>query len=210
VACWALSAVSRMPDAARARTERNCHPRPVPAGSVDADTGPCQSGYVVTVSSGSGRAGGRPNAVSECRPGGGQVRAGVGDRLRVHANVVGHPGRSREIAEVRGAGREPPYLVRFDDSHTALVFPRPDAIIERPRKKGKKGLGCPGGLAPAGSTGGRVPAPAQRGCTGRGRAQAIGPDEDPDLQGADRHSETTFTASPRSSVSSLQPVRYRQ
>jgi len=29
--------------------------------------------------------------------------------------------------------------VRFDDGHTALVFPGPDAIIEHPRKKGKKG-----------------------------------------------------------------------
>jgi Domain of unknown function (DUF1918) len=28
--------------------------------------------------------------------------------------------------------------VRFDDGHTALVFPGPDAIIEHPRKKGKK------------------------------------------------------------------------
>jgi hypothetical protein len=44
-----------------------------------------------------------------------------------------------EIVEVRGAGGEPPYLVRFDDGHTALVFPGPDAIIEHPRKKGRKG-----------------------------------------------------------------------
>ena len=32
-----------------------------------------------------------------------------------------------------------PYLVRFDDGHTALVFPGPDAIIEHPRKKGENG-----------------------------------------------------------------------
>ena len=67
------------------------------------------------------------------------MQAAVGDRLHVHANVVGHPGRTGEIVEVRGAGGEPPYLVRFDDGHTALVFPGPDAIIEHPRKKGKKG-----------------------------------------------------------------------
>ncbi len=48
------------------------------------------------------------------------------------SNVVGHPGRTGEIVEVRGAGGEPPYLVRFDDGHTALVFPGPDAVIEHP------------------------------------------------------------------------------
>ena len=40
------------------------------------------------------------------------MQAAVGDRLHVHANVVGHPGRTGEIVEVRGAGGEPPYLVR--------------------------------------------------------------------------------------------------
>jgi len=67
------------------------------------------------------------------------MQAAVGDRLHVRANVVGHPGRTGEIVEVRGAGGEPPYLVRFDDGHIALVFPGPDAIIEHRRKKGKKG-----------------------------------------------------------------------
>jgi Domain of unknown function (DUF1918) len=66
------------------------------------------------------------------------MQAAVGDRLHVHANVMGHPGRTGEIVEVRGAGGEPPYLVHFDDGHTALVFPGPDAIIEHPGKKGKK------------------------------------------------------------------------
>ena len=66
------------------------------------------------------------------------MRAVVGDRLHVHANIVGHPGRAGEIVEVRGAGGEPPYLVRFDDGHTALVFPGPDAIIEHPRRKARK------------------------------------------------------------------------
>ena len=69
------------------------------------------------------------------------MQAVVGDRLHVHANMVGHPGRAGEIVEVRGAGGEPPYLVRFDDGHTALVFPGPDAIIEHPRRKRKKGPG---------------------------------------------------------------------
>ena len=66
------------------------------------------------------------------------MQAAVGDRLHVHANVVGQAGRTGEIVEVRGAGGEPPYLVHFDDGHTALVFPGPDAIIEHPRTKGNK------------------------------------------------------------------------
>jgi hypothetical protein len=62
------------------------------------------------------------------------MRAAVGDRLDVHGNVVGQPGKSGEIIEVHGAGGEPPYLVRFDDGHTSLVFPGPDAVIEPGRQ----------------------------------------------------------------------------
>jgi hypothetical protein len=68
------------------------------------------------------------------------MQAAVGDRLHVHGNAVGHPDKTGEIVEVRDSRGEPPYLVRFDDGHTGLVFPGPDAIIEHPRKKsGKKG-----------------------------------------------------------------------
>jgi Domain of unknown function (DUF1918) len=66
------------------------------------------------------------------------MQAAVGDRLHVHANTVGHPDKTGEIVEVRDSRGEPPYLVRFDDGHTGLVFPGPDAIIEHPRKKGGK------------------------------------------------------------------------
>jgi Domain of unknown function (DUF1918) len=67
------------------------------------------------------------------------MQAAVGDRLRVRGNIVGKQEQTGEIVEVRGAGGEPPYLVRFDDGHTSLVFPGPDAIIEHPRRKRKKG-----------------------------------------------------------------------
>ena len=63
----------------------------------------------------------------------------VGDRLHVRGHIVGQSERTGEIVEVRGAGGEPPYLVRFDDGHTSLVLPGPDAVIEHPRSKGKKG-----------------------------------------------------------------------
>jgi hypothetical protein len=54
----------------------------------------------------------------------------IGDRLHVHGNVVGQPDRMGEIVEVRGAEGAPPYLVRFDDGHEALVYPGPDTVIE--------------------------------------------------------------------------------
>ena len=59
------------------------------------------------------------------------MRAAVGDHLHVHGHTVGQQDRRGEIVEVRGAGGEPPYLVRFPDGHETLVFPGPDAVIER-------------------------------------------------------------------------------
>jgi Domain of unknown function (DUF1918) len=47
-------------------------------------------------------------------------------------------GGSARSSKSAGAGGEPPYLVRFDDGHTSLVFPGPDAVIEHSSKKGKK------------------------------------------------------------------------
>jgi hypothetical protein len=69
------------------------------------------------------------------------MQAVVGDRLHVRGHIVGQSERVGEIVEVRGAGGEPPYLVRFDDGHTSLVFPGPDAVIEHSRKKRKKRSG---------------------------------------------------------------------
>jgi hypothetical protein len=62
------------------------------------------------------------------------MQAVVGDRLHVHGNVVGHPDRTGEIVEVRDASGAPPYLVRFEDGRTRLVFPGPDAVVEHSRK----------------------------------------------------------------------------
>jgi hypothetical protein len=61
------------------------------------------------------------------------MNASVGDRLHVHGNTVGAPDRSGEIVEVRGEAGGPPYMVRFDDGHTRLVFPGPDAVVEAPK-----------------------------------------------------------------------------
>jgi Domain of unknown function (DUF1918) len=64
-----------------------------------------------------------------------RMQAVVGDRLHVHGNAVGQPDKGGEIVEVHGGAGEPPYLVRFDDGHTGLVFPGPDAVVEHPSGK---------------------------------------------------------------------------
>ena len=58
------------------------------------------------------------------------MQASVGDRLHVHGKVVGQAEHTGEIIEVHGSGGTPPFLVRFDDGHTSLVFPGPDCVVE--------------------------------------------------------------------------------
>jgi hypothetical protein len=58
------------------------------------------------------------------------MQAMVGDRLHVHGKTVGQRDRMGEIVEVRGQGGGPPYVVRFEDGHTGLVYPGPDAVVE--------------------------------------------------------------------------------
>jgi hypothetical protein len=60
------------------------------------------------------------------------MRAQVGDRLHVHGRTVGQPEHLAEIIEIRGQDGEPPYLVRHQDGHEALVFPGADALVEHP------------------------------------------------------------------------------
>jgi hypothetical protein len=60
------------------------------------------------------------------------MRAHVGDRLHVHGRNVGSPDDTSEIIEVRGDDGAPPYLVRHADGREGLVFPGPDATVERP------------------------------------------------------------------------------
>ena len=59
------------------------------------------------------------------------MRANVGDRLLVHGRTVGQREQVAEVVEVRGRDGAPPFLVRYPDGHEALVFPGPDAVVER-------------------------------------------------------------------------------
>jgi hypothetical protein len=63
------------------------------------------------------------------------MEATVGDRIRIHSHAVDTPEKYGEIVEVRGDGGKPPYLVRFGDGQTRLVFPGPDAVIVPPPRR---------------------------------------------------------------------------
>ena len=61
------------------------------------------------------------------------MEANVGDQLVMHGRVVGRHDRTAEIVEVLGTGGEPPYRVRFDDGHEALMSPGPDCVVQHHR-----------------------------------------------------------------------------
>jgi len=88
------------------------------------------------------------------------MQAAIGDRLHIRGNCVGHPDKCGEIVEVHGKAGEPPYLVRFDDGHTGLVFPGPDAVVEAKKRGTKAATGAKAagrgksGTARAGAKGG--------------------------------------------------------
>jgi hypothetical protein len=64
------------------------------------------------------------------------MHAVVGDRLHVHGRVVGRSDETSEIIEIRGPDGAPPYLVRHDDGHEALVFPGADASVDHQETPG--------------------------------------------------------------------------
>ncbi|MEX2464959.1 MAG: DUF1918 domain-containing protein [Gaiellaceae bacterium] len=60
------------------------------------------------------------------------LRASAGDRLVIRAHYLGEPPREAEILAVLGEQGGPPYRVRWEDnSHESVVFPGPDAFVER-------------------------------------------------------------------------------
>jgi tartrate dehydratase beta subunit/fumarate hydratase class I family protein len=60
------------------------------------------------------------------------MRASVGDRLLMHGRIVGQRDRIAEVVEVLGPDGLPPYRVRFEDGHEAVMSPGPDTVV-RPR-----------------------------------------------------------------------------
>jgi len=53
--------------------------------------------------------------------------------------VMGYPDGARPISVTASSSVTATGSARFDDGHTSLVFPGPDAIIEHPRRKVRRG-----------------------------------------------------------------------
>lgn len=61
------------------------------------------------------------------------MQATAGDRIVIKGHHIGEHDRDCQVVEVRGAGGEPPYLVRWGDTgHESLFFPGPDATVQHP------------------------------------------------------------------------------
>ena len=58
------------------------------------------------------------------------MHAEVGDKVVVHGRIVGAAPRTGTVVEARGSDGGPPFLVRYEDGHEALVFPGPDVHVE--------------------------------------------------------------------------------
>ena len=57
------------------------------------------------------------------------MRAQQGDQVIVPGRHVGDGVRHGEVLEVRGPDGSPPYVVRWDDGHEAVVCPGPEMRI---------------------------------------------------------------------------------
>ncbi|GHH75544.1 hypothetical protein GCM10018793_19140 [Streptomyces sulfonofaciens] len=57
------------------------------------------------------------------------MQATKGDRLLVHGRVVGQVDKVAQIVEVLGTDGNPPYRVRFEDGHEAVMSPGPDSVV---------------------------------------------------------------------------------
>jgi Domain of unknown function (DUF1918)/Domain of unknown function (DUF1876) len=57
------------------------------------------------------------------------MKASVGDRIVMAGEQVDRPTRDGEVIEVRGPNGAPPYLVRWSDGHTGLLYPGPGSVL---------------------------------------------------------------------------------
>jgi hypothetical protein len=58
------------------------------------------------------------------------MRAAVGDRIHFEGKVVGMHEHTAVVIEARGEDGAPPYLVRHENGHEAVVYPGADVWIE--------------------------------------------------------------------------------
>ncbi|MFD4138400.1 DUF1918 domain-containing protein [Streptomyces sp. NBC_00390] len=57
------------------------------------------------------------------------MQANVGDKLLMHGRIVGQHDKVAEVVEVLGPEGNPPFRVRFEDGHEALMSPGPDTVV---------------------------------------------------------------------------------
>ena len=57
------------------------------------------------------------------------MKAHQGDHIILAARHTDEPTRQGEVLEVRGANGEPPYLIRWADGHTGLMYPGPGSVL---------------------------------------------------------------------------------
>ncbi|MEU0085409.1 DUF1918 domain-containing protein [Streptomyces sp. NPDC006274] len=62
------------------------------------------------------------------------MQANVGDTLLVHGRTVGQHDKVAEVVEVLGPQGSPPFRVRFEDGHEALMSPGPDTVVRHHEK----------------------------------------------------------------------------
>ncbi len=62
------------------------------------------------------------------------MRAKRGDHLLVHGRIVGQHDKVAEIVEVLGTNGDPPFRVRFEDGHEAVMSPGPDSVVQHKEK----------------------------------------------------------------------------
>ncbi|MDQ0841662.1 DUF1918 domain-containing protein [Streptomyces sp. NPDC054847] len=62
------------------------------------------------------------------------MQANVGDTLLVHGRTVGQHDKVAEVVEVLGSEGNPPFRVRFEDGHEALMSPGPDTVVRHHEK----------------------------------------------------------------------------
>lgn len=58
------------------------------------------------------------------------MQAKVGDRLLFRGRTVGMKDHTAEVVEVLGEDGEPPYRVRHDNGHEAIVIPESDCTVQ--------------------------------------------------------------------------------
>jgi len=57
------------------------------------------------------------------------MKAHVGDRIILAPVTVDGPMRDGEVIEARGPDDSPPFLVRWSDGHSGLIYPGPGAVL---------------------------------------------------------------------------------